>query len=493
MWAFQGGITTNVTTKQLDWTGLDRVVNAAKKNGVKLILVLSDQAGKCDDGHWKDISWYSQGYTQSFDDYGNGLAPLPYFEYVKLVVDRYKDSTAVAMWEPVNEPIAANCIDAKGDGCFAKQTCYDEVAATNALRSFFDVVGGEIKRIDKNHLVSSGLIGDGQCGAVFEDYKYVHESPGIDVASYHDYSRESEPIPGDPWNGLQKRLDQMKSINKPLIVGEVGMLAVNNSPNCVSYDTRRDKLKAKMDAQFAAGIAGFLPWSLTNGASNGCNYDIVYDDPTIALLHDYPVSMGAYVDKQSPTSPINLTAVAISPTQVKLSWNASTDNVGVTKYDIVRNNKFLVSTKNTTFTNVYLNPSTSYTYYLIAKDSANNASRWSTKVTIIPVPPPTPTPTPTPTPLPPDTQAPSAPVDLKATVVSSTQVNLTWTASTDNVGVTKYDIFRNDQYFTSTTDTKLTNSNLIPSTSYTYHVKGKDAANNNSAASNKVTVTTAAP
>src|SRR5476651_883296 len=94
-WAFQGSITTNTTTKQTDWTGLDRVVAAAQKDGIKLILVLGDQAGTCDDSHWKDLSWYQGGYKQAFDDNGRGLTPLSFLNYVKLVVARYKDSTAI--------------------------------------------------------------------------------------------------------------------------------------------------------------------------------------------------------------------------------------------------------------------------------------------------------------------------------------------------------------------------------------------------------------
>jgi hypothetical protein len=286
-WAFQGGMATNVNTKLIDWAALDRVVLAAEKNQIRLILVLGDQSGNCDDGHWKDRAWYEGGYKQVNDDLENGLTPLPYLEYVKLIVERYKDSKTIAMWEPMNEPESSDCKGAKGSACYTKQSCKNEVAAAKALRSFFDVVGGTIKSIDSNHIVSSGVIGDGQCGAVFEDYKTLHESPEIDVASFHDYNRDDQAMPGDEWNGLQKRLNQMKIINKPLIVGEVGMLAMDNSKKCMNYAERRDKMKAKMDAQFKAGIVGFLPWALTGGTSAICNYDIVSDDPLLDLLNEY--------------------------------------------------------------------------------------------------------------------------------------------------------------------------------------------------------------
>ncbi|HSW88398.1 MAG TPA: cellulase family glycosylhydrolase [Candidatus Saccharimonadales bacterium] len=471
MWAYQGSITTNTTTKQTDWTGLDRVVAAAQKDGIKLILVLSDQAGTCDDGHWKDQAWYAGGYAQAFNDTGNGLTPLPYLDYVKLVVARYKDSPTIAMWEPVNEPESSDCQNAQGSACYTKETC-NEGTARIALRSFFDTVGGAIKSIDKNHLVSSGVIGNGQCGVQFEDYQYVHESPGIDVASYHDYGSNDQAMPGDEWNGLQKRLNQMTLISKPLIIGEVGMLAKDNTAGCISYASRRDKLKAKMDAQFKAGIAGFMPWDLSGGVSAVCNYDIVDNDPTIALLRDYPVSMGTVIDRQAPIAPTHVTFVANSPSQITLNWTASTDNIGVVRYDIFRNDAYLTSTTNTNVVITNVDSSVSNTYFVKGKDATGNNSGSSNSVTVLPAP---------------DLQAPSSPGTLTAT-----QITLTWKASTDNIGVVRYDIFRNDTYLTSTTGTSFTNSNLTPSTTYTYFVKGKDAAGNNSGGSNRVTITTSA-
>lgn len=290
MWAFQGSITTNVRTKQIDWVALDRVVATAKKDRIKLDLVLGDQSGTCDDGHWKDQSWYAGGYTHVFNDYGNGLTPLPYLDYVTLIVSRYKNSSTIAMWEPMNEPQAADCHDAQGSACYSQLTC-NEPTARVALRTFFDTVGGTIKSIDPNHLVGSGVIGSGQCGAQYEDYQYLHESSGIDVASYHDYGSDNQPMPGNQFNGLQKRLNQMKLINKPLIVGEVGIQAAENNSSCTSFASRAVELKAKMDAQFKAGIAGIMPWALSDQDSPTCNYDIGPSDPLLRLLHNYPVSM----------------------------------------------------------------------------------------------------------------------------------------------------------------------------------------------------------
>ncbi len=89
-----------------------------------------------------------------------------------------------------------------------------------------------------------------------------------------------------------------------------------------------------------------------------------------------------------------------------------------------------------------------------------------------------------------DTTPPTAPGSLIGAAVSQTQINLSWNASTDNVGVTGYNVYRGGSLLTSVTGTSYSNTGLTASTSYTYKVKAKDAANNLSADSNTVTVTT---
>ncbi|MDI9830109.1 carbohydrate binding domain-containing protein [Streptomyces sp. KAU_LT] len=89
-----------------------------------------------------------------------------------------------------------------------------------------------------------------------------------------------------------------------------------------------------------------------------------------------------------------------------------------------------------------------------------------------------------------DGQAPNAPGNLRSTGKSSTSVSLAWNASTDNVGVTGYDVFRGSTQVLSVSGTSATVGGLSPSTAYTFTVKARDAAGNVSAASNSVSVTT---
>ena len=92
--------------------------------------------------------------------------------------------------------------------------------------------------------------------------------------------------------------------------------------------------------------------------------------------------------------------------------------------------------------------------------------------------------------LPADTQAPTTLTGLTATSVSSSQINLSWTASTDNVGVAGYLVFRNNVQIASTTQTSYSDTGLAPSTSYAYTVVAYDAAGNVSPVSSPATATT---
>ncbi|MCA2228932.1 glycosyl hydrolase 2 galactose-binding domain-containing protein [Nonomuraea aurantiaca] len=91
---------------------------------------------------------------------------------------------------------------------------------------------------------------------------------------------------------------------------------------------------------------------------------------------------------------------------------------------------------------------------------------------------------------PPDTEKPSVPGNLHSTAKTSNSVSLAWDASTDNTGVTGYDVYNGTTLATTVTGTTATVSGLTAATSYTFTVKARDAAGNTSDASNAVTETT---
>ncbi len=90
----------------------------------------------------------------------------------------------------------------------------------------------------------------------------------------------------------------------------------------------------------------------------------------------------------------------------------------------------------------------------------------------------------------PDTEAPSVPANLTTLTTTATSVGLSWDASTDNIGVSGYEIYREATLVTTVTATSHTVSGLNPNTAYSFSVKAIDAAGNSSLSSNTVNVTT---
>jgi chitodextrinase len=189
----------------------------------------------------------------------------------------------------------------------------------------------------------------------------------------------------------------------------------------------------------------------------------------------------ATADTTAPSTPTGLTATAVSSSRIDLAWTASTDNVGVTGYRVYRNGTFLTALGNvTTFQNTGLSASTTYSYRVDAIDAAGNASGLSTTASAT-------------TQATADTTAPSTPTGLTATAVSSSQINLSWSASTDNVGVTGYRVYRNGTLLTTLGNvTSYQNTGLSASTTYSYTVQAIDAAGNASGQSAPDSATTQA-
>lgn len=185
-------------------------------------------------------------------------------------------------------------------------------------------------------------------------------------------------------------------------------------------------------------------------------------------------------DLTPPSSPTNLSASLNDSNQVDLSWDAASDDIGVTGYAVTRDNSIIAIAAETNHLDVNTTASTTYAYAVVAFDAAGNVSTMSTATSITTATSSV------------DTTIPSAPMDLMATVASSTQINLSWTASSDDVGVTGYNIYQDDAWIASTTATTHEVMNLTASTSYEFFVRAYDADANMSDQSNLVSVTTPA-
>ncbi|GAA4244960.1 fibronectin type III domain-containing protein [Dactylosporangium darangshiense] len=187
-----------------------------------------------------------------------------------------------------------------------------------------------------------------------------------------------------------------------------------------------------------------------------------------------PYGNGTPTDTVPPAAPAGLTVTGTGTTTVSLSWSPSSDNVGVAGYDVLRNGAPVATVAGTGFGDVGLTPGTEYTYRVVARDAAGNASSPSAPVTVTTVA---------------DTSPPTAPGSLRSAGTTASQVTLQWSASTDNVGVVRYDIRRNGAIIGTASGTRYTDTTVAPGTSYTYTVTAFDTAGNQ-ATSAPVSVTT---
>ena len=188
-------------------------------------------------------------------------------------------------------------------------------------------------------------------------------------------------------------------------------------------------------------------------------------------------------DTEAPTAPGNVAVTDVTTTTAKVTWSEATDNVGVVGYNVYLNeakvNETLITT--TEYDLTALTEETAYSVRVTAVDAAENESARSEAATFT-------------TPKTQDTEAPSVPAGVTASDVTRTGAKITWTASTDNVGVAGYNVYLGESRVNTSpvTVTEYELSGLTANTEYTVTVSAVDAAGIESARSEAATFTTLA-
>lgn len=168
------------------------------------------------------------------------------------------------------------------------------------------------------------------------------------------------------------------------------------------------------------------------------------------------------VDNAPPTIPTMVKVIENTGTSLTLSWKASTDNVGVTSYDIYRNSFFVGNSNSTTFTSKGLASNTWYTFKIRARDAAGNVSEEAgIEIKTLDITPPT------------------RPTKLTASEITRSSVYLSWSPSTDNDRVVGYQIFQGGNLLVGTsTGTKFRVTGLTSDNTYSFSVRARDADGN---------------
>jgi PKD repeat protein len=154
----------------------------------------------------------------------------------------------------------------------------------------------------------------------------------------------------------------------PAIIASVGRVAVGNW-----YE---------VDLSSAIAGDGVYSFKATSTSSNGAAY--TSSEGTAGFRPELRVTVAGTgaLDTTPPSAPQSLAAAARSPTQVDLNWTASTDDRGVTAYDVYRNGSFLASATTTSYSDLTVSGGTLYRYEVRARDAAGNVSGPSNEASV---------------------------------------------------------------------------------------------------------------
>ncbi|WP_165452771.1 S8 family serine peptidase [Paenibacillus thalictri] len=197
-----------------------------------------------------------------------------------------------------------------------------------------------------------------------------------------------------------------------------------------------------------------------------------FKDETIGEFNKLKVSLNRIDNDSAPPSiPTNLSIAENTGTQMTLTWTESSDDVGVSCYEIFVDDLKVGETTSTSFT--YHNKETRiYNFAIRAVDYAIHKSAFSTLSVMTK-----------------DIQAPTTPTNLRLSLTSSV-ISLSWSASSDNMWVESYDIYNGTELITSVSGNVTTFSfTLFPGTAYHFTVRARDTSGNISATSEVLTLT----
>lgn len=230
----------------------DKIIKAAEKNNIKLILTLGDSHKSCGDNENKNEQWYRSGFRQA------------YLTHAKDMASTYRNSPAIGMWEMLNAP-----------------TFWD--APLEDIKAFYNEVAKELKAADPNHLVATGTWANWAYGGK-AGFETLHNSNYIDVGTMHD----GDPDVVEAWSFADCQ-SAMKALNKVLIVSDIGIEGAE--ANCMySKAGRAAMMKNKFDLYLEKGAGAALAAHIVKSAPNGCSRLFGIDDPIAGVVKTHPAN-----------------------------------------------------------------------------------------------------------------------------------------------------------------------------------------------------------
>ncbi|MDQ8198908.1 carbohydrate binding domain-containing protein [Pelagicoccus enzymogenes] len=190
-------------------------------------------------------------------------------------------------------------------------------------------------------------------------------------------------------------------------------------------------------------------------ASDGRAGDTYYID-NVSLS---PINESGGGDAENPSAPSNVSVSLEANLSARLTWSAATDNVGVTEYRVFRDGSLLGIVSTTSFLDSGLSPAARYEYSVVALDAAGNLSAQSEKAVLF---------------TPSVNAPPTVPLNVQASGSSTSQIAVSWDASSDDGTVVEYRVLRDGALVGTVSTTSFTDSGLSAGTSYGYQVQAID-------------------
>jgi chitodextrinase len=375
---------------------LDYALSAAKARGIRLIMVLTN--------NWKDFggmdqydTWYNLPNHDQF--YTDSRTRAAYQAWVSHLLNRtnsitgvkYSDDPTVFAWELANEP---RCINANKP---TSGTC-----TSSTLVSWADTMSKYIKSIDTHHLVAVGDEGFLNWGRTGDwpyngtdgvDHEALTRLPAVDFGTFHLYPNGWNETTdwGTQW--IKDHLTAAQAIGKPTLFEEFGFL---------DHSTRDSVYQTWTSTVLNGGGAAWMFWMIAGKLPDGSNYPdydgfTVYNPSSTATMFSSAAQAieagnNQPPDTSPPTAPGGLAASNVGSFGLTLSWAASTDDRGVTGYDVYQRSGTtdtrLGGGTGLSFQVTGLSAATSYTFVVRAHDFAGNASAASAPLAVTTAPPP---------------------------------------------------------------------------------------------------------
>jgi mannan endo-1,4-beta-mannosidase len=277
-WAYQ-----TYTAGGSNYEGVDRVIAAARREGLRVLPALEDGPGNCSTGEGAvplaradGGRWYADGYRVPYGD-----ATISYRDYAARITRHYRNNPTILGWSLVNEA----------------ETSLRDADGQTVLVDFAADMSAVVHAADPNHLVTLGTQGNGVPGASGSDFAAIYGLQGMDFTEVHDWAfwgSDLEAMPGTPLGSTAPTADQClpvtaqiacsfviaRQLGKPIVVGEAGMRA----KDAVARARRARLFVPKIEAAFDAGASGYLIWQLNTVNTDGYAVRVGSNDPVYGVL-----------------------------------------------------------------------------------------------------------------------------------------------------------------------------------------------------------------